>query len=133
MKYLMKRLLAVVCILLSISVLSEQKQEKIILSATPFVEVRNHPSGSRLNPENALSESVANDHLTRVLFDFDLQKARAQEFANLEKAVLRISFSKVDNPSEEASVLGTMTVKWQDKAAELKSIGDPWPNWGFNE
>ena len=129
----MKRLLAVVCILLSISVLSEQKQEKIILSATPFVEVRNHPSGSRLNPENALSESVANDHLTRVLFDFDLQKARAQEFANLEKAVLRISFSKVDNPSEEASVLGTMTVKWQDKAAELKSIGDPWPNWGFNE
>ena len=107
---LFQRLLAAISILLSISVLCEQKQEKITLSATPFVEVNNHPSGSRLNPEHAVCESVANDHLTRVLFDFDLQKARAQEFANLEKAVLRISFSKVDNPSEEASVLGTMTV-----------------------
>ena len=76
---------------------------------------------------------IAYDHLTRILFDFDLQKARALEFANLEKAVIRILFSKVDNPANETSILGTMNTKWQDKAAELRSGGEPWSIWGIDE
>ena len=121
------------CILLPISALCQQEQEKIILSTTPLVEVSNHSAVSRLNPEHAISESVAYNHLTRILFDFNLQKAKALDFANLEKAVIRISFSKVDNPTGEASVLGTMDVKWQEKATELQSVGEPWSIWGFDE
>ena len=133
MNNLPENLLLTFCILLPISVLCQQEQDKIILSATSLVEVSNHSSVSRLNPEHPVSESVAYDHLTRILFDFDLQKARALDFANLEKAVIRISFSKVDNPAGETSVLGTMDVKWQDKATELQSVGEPWSIRGFDE
>ena len=121
------------CLLLPLFALCQQGPEKVILSASPVVQVSNLSSGCLLNPDNAISESVAYDHLTRVLFDFDLQQADALKFANLEKAVIRISFSAVYNPSDETSVLGAMDIQWQDKAAELESSGEPWTTWGFDE
>ena len=83
MNNLLRNLYITFCILLPMFALCQQEQEKIILPASLLVEISNHTSTPRLNPEHAISESIAYDHLTRILFDFDLQKARALEFADI--------------------------------------------------
>ncbi len=86
-----------------------------------------------VDPAQGMLISMANYRLNRILLDFDWSAVAPERYADLEKALLVVDFTAVENPAAVPVMVGAMTCGWRDFAGTLRFGGDPWPKRGVHE